>query len=57
MFGTEAAERFEALDQQRAEWKTRLDSYLAQRKEILALEGLSGDEQQVQLFVQLSLMS
>lgn len=41
MLGAEAAERFEALDQERAVWQQRIDGYIEQRQTILAMQGLS----------------
>ncbi len=41
MLGVEAAERFEALDQERAQWQQRVDNFLAQRRAILDTQGLS----------------
>jgi len=41
MLGPEAAERFEILDQERAQWQQRVDDYLAQKQGILATEGLT----------------
>lgn len=41
MLGPEAAERFEVLDQERAQWQQRVDDYLVQRQRILSAEGLS----------------
>jgi len=49
MFGEEAADRFDELDKKRAEWKQRLDQYLAQRSQILATEGLSLDARELQV--------
>jgi lipase chaperone LimK len=49
MFGEEAAERFDALDEERAQWQARLDNYLKQRGEILSLEGLTIEERQAQV--------
>lgn len=49
MFGEEAAERFDALDKERAHWKNRLDGFLVQREEILSMEGLSVEERQAQV--------
>ena len=49
MLGVEAADRFSKLDQERAQWKTRLDDYLSQRKVILNEEGLSMEERQQQV--------
>ncbi|TNC79353.1 MAG: hypothetical protein C9356_19615 [Oleiphilus sp.] len=44
MFGTEAAERFAALDQSRQAWQQRLDNYLAQRQTLLNHSGLTMDD-------------
>ncbi|KZY96847.1 hypothetical protein A3743_21685 [Oleiphilus sp. HI0072] len=49
MFGVEAAERFDTLDQERAQWQARIDSFLDQRQEILLIEGLSAEERQAQV--------
>jgi lipase chaperone LimK len=49
MLGVEAAERFEALDQERARWQQRLDQYLAQRRIILSADGLSEQEKILQI--------
>lgn len=49
MFGAEAAERFEQLDQRRAEWQQRVDDYLAQRQSILSYEGISMEERNAQI--------
>lgn len=49
MLGVEAAERFDSLDQQRAEWNTRIETYLSQRRSILDNEGLSVDDKQDQI--------
>jgi len=49
MFGEEAADRFDELDKKRAEWKQRLEQYLAQRSEILATKGLSLEERELQV--------
>ena len=54
MLGSEAAERFEILDQERATWNQRIESYLQARQAILNNDGLSdGDkEQQVNMLRQ-----
>jgi len=44
MFGEEAVERFKALDQQRAEWKARVDDYLTQKDQIMSTEGVTQKE-------------
>lgn len=49
MLGSEAANRFEALDKERAQWQQRIDSYLKKRQEILASEGLSVQERERQV--------
>ena len=49
MLGTDAANRFEALDQTRAAWKLRLNQYLSQRGQILATQGLSLEERTIQV--------
>lgn len=49
MFGEEAAQRFESLDQARSQWQARINSYLEQRQEILSIDGLSQEERQVQV--------
>jgi lipase chaperone LimK len=47
MLGVEAAERFEVLDQERAIWSQRIETYLQARQAILNNEGLSeGDKSQ-----------
>lgn len=47
MLGPEAAERFEVLDQERATWSQRIESYLQAREAILSNDGLSnGDKEQ-----------
>jgi lipase chaperone LimK len=49
MFGAEAADRFDALDAQRAQWKSRLANYLTKRSEIMSIEGLSMEARQQQV--------
>lgn len=49
MLGVEAAERFDVLDQERATWQGRIDSYLQRRQAILANEGLDVVAQQQQI--------
>jgi len=44
MFGEEAAQRFDTLDQKRAQWKIRMDNFLAERTKILNTEGLPQEE-------------
>tara|TARA_B110001454_G_scaffold99876_2_gene94364 strand:+ start:5546 stop:6628 length:1083 start_codon:yes stop_codon:yes gene_type:complete len=44
MFGDEAVQRFDELDQQRAQWNARVSAYLAQRSNILSSQGLTRDE-------------
>jgi lipase chaperone LimK len=51
MLGPEAAERFEVLDQERASWNQRIESYLQKRQEILSNEGLSLEAKQQQINV------
>ena len=47
MLGPEAAERFEVLDQERANWNQRIERYLKARQAILSNDGLSeGDKSQ-----------
>lgn len=41
MFGVEAAERFDQLDQERAAWQQRLDAFINARRAILANQGLT----------------
>lgn len=45
MFGSEAAERFAALDQSRHEWQQRLDHYLSKRQDLLDQNGLTAEDQ------------
>ncbi len=47
--GVEATERLEALDKERAEWDTRINSYLATRDTLLKNPALSDAERQRQL--------
>ena len=49
MLGSEAAERFDALDQERARWQQRIDSYLEQRQSILSADGLSAQAKAQQI--------
>lgn len=49
MFGDEAVQRFDELDQQRAQWKARIDSYLTQRANILNNQGLANEELNTQV--------
>jgi len=49
MFGEEAVKRFDELDKKRALWKSRVDDYLAQRKQILDNQGLANEERMVQV--------
>jgi len=49
MLGEDAANRFEALDQKRSVWKRRLAQYLSQRGQILATQGLSLEERNIQV--------
>ncbi|MFT7186006.1 MAG: lipase chaperone LimK [Pseudohongiellaceae bacterium] len=49
MFGEEAAYRFDELDRQRAKWKQRLNQYLAQRRQILTIQGLSLKAKEIQI--------
>ena len=44
MFGDEAVQRFDELDQQRAQWQARINTYLIQRTNILSNQGLAKDE-------------
>jgi lipase chaperone LimK len=49
MFGDDAVQRFDELDQQRAEWNARVNSYLAQRANIQNNPGLPIDELNLQI--------
>lgn len=49
MLGPEAAERFEVLDQERAQWQQRVNDYLEQRSRILSAEGLSDQAKSQQI--------
>jgi lipase chaperone LimK len=51
MLGDEAVQRFDTLDQQRAQWKSRIDAYLIQRANILSNQGLTKDELNIQVDV------
>jgi lipase chaperone LimK len=44
MLGDEAVQRFDKLDQERAQWKARISAYLTQRANILNNQGLAKDE-------------
>lgn len=48
-FGQDAALRLKALDQQRAQWQNRVDTYLAKRKAIISDDARTPSEQQAQL--------
>jgi lipase chaperone LimK len=49
MFGDEAVQRFDELDQQRAQWQARINTYLIQRANILNNQGLAKDELNMQV--------
>ena len=49
MLGDEAVQRFDKLDQQRAQWKARVNVYLTQRASILNSQGLAEDELNTQV--------
>lgn len=49
MLGDEAVQRFDTLDQQRAQWKSRINAYLIQRANILSSQGLAKDELNIQV--------
>lgn len=49
MFGDEAVQRFDELDQQRAQWESRINEYLTQRANILNNQGLAKDELNTQV--------
>jgi lipase chaperone LimK len=49
MFGDSAVQRFDELDQQRAAWNSRINSYLTQRATILSSQGLTEDELNLQV--------
>tara|TARA_R110001592_G_scaffold288331_1_gene557330 strand:- start:2544 stop:3635 length:1092 start_codon:yes stop_codon:yes gene_type:complete len=49
MLGAEAAERFAVLDQERANWAQRIESYLLKRQAILSNDGLSEQTKQQQI--------
>jgi lipase chaperone LimK len=49
MFGDEAVQRFDELDQQRAQWQARINTYLIQRANILSNQGLAKDELNMQV--------
>jgi len=47
--GAEAADRLQTLDNERAAWKSRVDSFLDQRAAILASQSFSNSDKQAQL--------
>ncbi|MCB0739263.1 MAG: lipase chaperone, partial [Bacteroidetes bacterium] len=47
--GVEATERLEALDKERAEWDSRINSYLQSRDSILKNQALSEAQKKQQL--------
>ena len=49
MLGDEAVQRFDELDQQRAQWQSRINEYLTQRANILSNQGLATDELSMQV--------
>ena len=49
MLGEEAAERFDALDKERADWNKRVNDYLEKREAILSNDGLSQQAKQDQI--------
>ena len=49
MFGEQAAQRFNQLDQKRAQWQTRMNNYIQERDFILNTKGLAQDEIQEQV--------
>ncbi len=49
MLGDEAVQRFDELDQQRAQWQSRINEYLTQRANILSNQGLATDELSIQV--------
>jgi lipase chaperone LimK len=49
MLGEEAVQRFDTLDQQRAQWTSRINAYLIQRANILSNQGLAKDELNTQV--------
>lgn len=49
MFGSEAVERFDELDQERARWQRRLDEFLAARAAILSNPGLTERDREHQI--------
>jgi lipase chaperone LimK len=49
MLGEEAAKRFDELDKQRAEWKARINDFLAQRARIMSNQGLANEESSAQV--------
>jgi lipase chaperone LimK len=49
MFGDDAVQRFDELDQERAQWNVRTSEYLAQRANILNTQGLAIDKLNLQV--------
>lgn len=49
MVGTEAASRYAQLDQERADWKQRVDTYLTERQHILDQSGVTLSDQNTQI--------
>jgi len=49
MFGEEAANRFDTLDSKRAQWQSRMNTYLAERTKILNTQGLAQEALQLQV--------
>ena len=49
LFGEESVQRFEELDKAREDWNQRLSGYMQQREMILANQGLTEAEQQIQV--------
>ena len=47
--GVEAAQRFQELDDQRAQWQKRVEEYLSARQEILDHSGISAEEKAKQI--------
>ncbi len=48
-FGEEAAERFRQLDNRRAEWRTRVESYKKGINDIMSSQGLTDEEKNVKV--------
>ena len=49
LVGEEATQRFETLDQERAQWQSRVDSFLKQRQDILNSQGITQQQQSEQI--------